>query len=227
VIDNINFTESQTTSDILGHGTHIAGIIGATTNNGIGIAGIAPNTNLLNVKTAEDSGITWPSAIAKGIRWATDNNASIINIGAWVPAASSDLDRALDYAWSKGVVIIAAAGNNNKSAPVYPACHKNVLAVSAIGADNKLWSKSNCGSWTDVYAPGVDIYSTLPGDKYGYNTGTSMATAYVSATAALALNTVNDVNNNGHLNDEVMALLKSLLACPNSTEDVNSRTSDK
>lgn len=214
VVASINFTQAQTPDDVHGHGTHVAGIIAAATNNGLGIAGIAPNSRLLNVKVADDNGMVWASAAAKGIVWAVDNGAKVINMGFFVPSSSPALEQAIDYAYSKGVILVAAAGNEITSVPIYPASYPEVIAVAATDIDGKLWSKSNYGDWVDAYAPGVGIYSTIPGNNYGYQSGTSMATAFVSAVAALALPTVTDANGNGLVNDEVTSLLRSILVMP-------------
>jgi thermitase len=212
VVASVNFSGSPTASDLNGHGTHIAGIIAAAANNGIGIAGVTPNSRLLNVKVADDNGTTWASAVAEGIVWATDNGAKVINMSLILPSSSPALEEAIDYAWSKGVVLTAGAGNNIKSIPVYPAAYPEVIAVAATDPGGGLWSRSNCGDWVDAYAPGVEIYSTLPGNHYGYQSGTSMATAYVSAVAASALSIVTDTNGDGLVNDEVITLLETLFA---------------
>jgi thermitase len=209
VVKSVSFTKSATASDALGHGTHIAGIIAATANNGIGIAGFAPNARLLNVKIADDNGMVWPSTIAEGIIWAVDNGARIINMSLAVPSSTPALEEAVAYASSKGVVLIAAAGNNIKSIPVYPAYYSNVIAVAATDSDGRLWAESNNGDWVDVYAPGVEIFSTNPGNSYSYLSGTSMATAYATAAAALMFDTVTDVNDDGSVSDEVAAQLKA------------------
>ena len=212
IISSINFTHETKNSDVLGHGTHIAGIITANTNNKIGIAGIAPNTLLLNVKVADDNGLVWPSTIAKGIIWATDNGAKIINISLTVPISSSILEGAVNYACNKGVIIIAAAGNDINSVSAFPACYPNVIAVAAICRDGYLWDNSNRG---DVYAPGVEIYSALPGNNYGYLSGTSMAAACVSAIAAQLLTTTTNINNNKISNIEIISSLKNIFENPN------------
>jgi len=214
VVASVNFTKTQTAADVHGHGTHIAGIIAAAANNGLGIAGIAPNSRLLNVKVADDSGMVWASTAAEGIVWAVDNGAKVINMGFFVPSPYPALEQAVDYAWSRGVVLVAAAGNGIKSVPVYPAYYPEVIAVAATDVGGNLWSRSNYGDWVDAYAPGVDIYSTFPGNNYGYQTGTSVASAYVSGVAALAFASATDANGNGLVNDEVTALLKTLLALP-------------
>jgi thermitase len=214
VVASINFSGSQTASDVNGHGTHVAGIIAAITDNSVGVAGIAPNARLLNVKVVDDNGVVWSSTVARGIIWAVDNGAKVINMSLVIPTSSPALEQAIDYAWSKGVVLVASGGNNIKSIPVYPAYYPEVIAVAATDVGGNLWSKSNYGDWVDAYAPGVDIYSTLPGNSYGYQSGTSMAAAYVAAVAALALTTVTDANGDGQVNDEVATLLKTLLALP-------------
>jgi thermitase len=217
VVGSINFSDSPTSADLNGHGTHVAGIIAAVTDNGIGIAGVAPNARLLNVKVADDNGIVWPSKVAKAIVWAVDNGAQIINMSLVLPTSSPELEQAIQYAWDRGVVLVAGAGNGIKSIPMYPAYYSEVIAVAATDIDGNLWSKSNYGDWIDAYAPGVDIYSTLPGNKYGYESGTSMATAYVSAVAALAYDTVTDTNGDGSVNDEVVALVTKFFAMPESS----------
>jgi thermitase len=214
VADEVNFTDTQTISDRFGHGTHVAGIIAATANNGTGIAGLAPNCRLLNVKVADDKGIVWSSAAAKGIIWAVDKGAKIINMSLAIPTATPALEEAVDYAWSKGVVIIAAAGNTGTSMPTYPASCSHVIAVAATDINGSLWEKSNHGDWVNAYAPGVEIFSTLPGNSYGYKSGTSIATAYATAAAALIFGTVTDSNGNGFVNDEVTAVLKAAFALP-------------
>jgi thermitase len=212
VVGSVNFTDSQTASDRLGHGTHVAGIIAATANNGIGIVGAAPNARLLNVKIADDKGMVWASTVAKGIIWAVDNGAKIINMSLAIPAATPALEEAVNYAWSKGVVIIAAAGNTGSSVPTYPASCPNVIAVAATDINGSLWERSNHGDWVSAYAPGAEIYSALPGNSYGYKSGTSMATAYVTAVAALTLSIVTDADGDGLVNDEVTAVLKAVFA---------------
>jgi thermitase len=208
VINSVNFSKSKTSNDVQGHGTHVAGIIAANADNGIGIAGVATNAKLLNVKIAEDNGIVWASSVAKGIIWATDNGADIINMSLTVPSNYQPLEDAVKYAFSKGVVVVAAAGNHIK-AVTYPAYYNNVIAVAATNPDGTVWAESNDGNFVDVYAPGVDILSTYPDNKYAYLSGSSMATAYVSAVAAIAWDDVSDDNGNGFINDEVTRLVES------------------
>jgi thermitase len=210
VVAEINFTDSPTSDDIYGHGTHIAGIIAAYSNNGMGIAGMAPESQLMNVKVADDSGGCQASNLARGIIWAVDNGASVINVSIEIIGPSPELENAINYAWSQGAIIIAAAGNEGSQSPVYPAYYENCLAVAATRQDNSLAPLSNYGDWVNVTAPGFNIYSTLPDSDYGYKSGTSFASAYVSGLAALLFNVVTDTNGDGKLNDEVRAAIENI-----------------
>jgi thermitase len=187
-------TNTSTADDKYGHGTHISGIVAATGNNGIGVAGICQKCMLLNVKVMDDSGAGQWDWIANGIGWAADNGAEVINLSLGNSTYSDTLNYAVQYAWSKGVVVVAAAGNNGNSTKTYPAALDNVIAVASTDASDKRASSSNYGSWVDVAAPGVDIYSTAPDTsstlfgsttKYGTKSGTSMAAAMVSGLAGL------------------------------------------
>jgi len=208
VIANINFTQSPTVDDVNGHGTHIAGIIGAIANNSSGIAGLAYNCSLMNVKVADDNGFCNAKAVAKGIIWAVDNGAKVINMSLTFAERDQALEDAVNYAWSKGAVLVCAAGNNGGSTPVYPAYYANCLSVTSTNGDGLLGQLANHGDWVDVAAPGVKIYSTLPNNSFGYESGTSMATAYVSGEAGLLLSVVSDTNGNGLLNDEVRNVIE-------------------
>lgn len=212
VAAEINLTDSPTSGDIYGHGTHIAGIIAAYSNNGTGIAGMAPESQLMNVKVADDNGGCKASTVARGIIWAVDNGASVINVSIEIMGPSPQLEDAVNYAWSQGAIIIAAAGNEGSDLPVYPAYYENCLAVAATRQDNSLAPLSNYGDWVSVTAPGFNIYSTLPDSSYGYKSGTSFASAYVSGLAALLFNVVTDTNGDGKLNDEVWAAIEN--SCP-------------
>jgi thermitase len=205
VIAEVNFTDSPTTNDIYGHGTHVAGIIAAAANNGAGIAGVAYDCRLMNVKVADDSGMFYGSVAARGVRWAVEHGADVINMSLFSIQPSQALEEAIDYAWSRGVVVVAAAGNGIGTKPAYPAYYSNCLAVVATDEDDCVASWSSWSDWVDVAAPGVDIYSTLPGNQYGNKSGTSMAAAHVSGLAGLLFALKSDGNSNGFVNDEVRA----------------------
>jgi thermitase len=208
IIAEANFTDSPSPGDSYGHGTHVAGIIAAK-NNDAGIVGVAPGCRLLNVKVADDAGRCQASALAEGIVWAVNNGARVINISLEIKEPSPQLEEAIDYAWNRGTIIIAAAGNDGCQSPAYPAYYENCVAVAATNQDDNLAILSNYGDWVDVAAPGYDIYSTLPNNSYGYKTGTSFAAACVSGMAALLFNVVTDTNGDGKLNDEVRAAIET------------------
>ena len=209
VVDEANFTSSSVADDIHGHGTHVAGIIAACGDNGVGVTGVASHSQLLNVKVADDDGRCQATAVAQGIIWAVDRGAVVINLSIELREPSVELAEAVNYAWNKGAIVVAAAGNEGSQTPVYPAYYEHVIAVSATEQDDTLALLSNYGTWVDVAAPGFEIYSTLPGDEYGYKTGTSFATAYISGLAAILFDVLTDANGNGYLNDEVRTALEN------------------
>lgn len=201
VVDRVNFTSSGGL-DVRGHGTFVAGIIAAGADNP-GSPGLAYEAKLLDVKVAGDDGSTDARKVADGIIWAANRGAQVINISIVIDQQYAPLELAVDYAWKKGCVIVAAAGNGASSSPVYPAAYANVIAVAASDKNDDLANWSNRGDWVDVHAPGVDIYSTIPGNKYGTKNGTSFSTALVSGEAALLFTKAIDINNNSLFNDEV------------------------
>jgi thermitase len=204
VVAEIVFIEGVSAEDRYGHGTPIAGIIAADPDNGAGVAGLAPESRLINIKVADDQGKCPDTALAEGIIWAVDNGARVINISIEMAQSTSRLEQAVEYAWNNGAIIVAAAGNDGNSEPVYPAAYEACLSVTAIRENGELAPLANYGDWVDVAAPGYDIYTALPGNKFGYKHGTSFAAAYVSGLAALLFPLVSDVNGNGNLNDEVL-----------------------
>ncbi|GAA5346316.1 S8 family peptidase [Planifilum fimeticola] len=168
-----------------GHGTHCAGIAAAITNNTRGIAGMAPDAKIYAVRVLDDSGSGTLQNVANGIIHAADNGADVISLSLGSPNDSITLKEAVDYAWNKGVVVVAAAGNDGSSQPAYPAYYSNAIAVAATDSDESKASFSNYGSWVDVAAPGVNIYSTYTDSSYASLSGTSMATPHVAGLAGL------------------------------------------
>lgn len=185
IITSANFTDSPTTSDQAGHGTHVAGIAAAASNNGNGIAGAGYNTSLLNGKVLGDNGSGYYSWLASGIIWAADQGAQVINMSLGGSSASTTLEDAINYAWNKGSVIVAAAGNSGNSQLNYPGYYQNVIAVAATDTNDAKASFSTYGNWVDVAAPGVSIYSTYKDNSYSSLSGTSMATPFAAGTSAL------------------------------------------
>lgn len=181
-------------SDDNGHGTASTGVIAACTNNAVGVAGVTWQTPVLPVKVLDGSGSGSYSNVAAGITYAADNGARIINLSLGGTYSSSALQDAVNYAWSKGVVIVAAAGNNGNSTPVYPAACTNVVAVSATNLSDARTSWSNYGSYVDIAAPGENIYTTY-GSGYSSVNGTSFSSPITAAVAALIASTEPRLSN--------------------------------
>lgn len=195
---NQNFTDSPTVDDNVGHGTHVAGICAAITNNNLGVSGMSFSaSNLMNIKVLGDDGFGLFSWIAAGIIFAADQGAKVINMSLSGPGPSRILREAVQYARAKKALCIAAAGNSNSRKREYPAATAGVLSVAATKENDRKASFSNYGSdWVDVAAPGVRIISTCPNHpntigclNYGYLNGTSMAAPFVSGLAALLWST--------------------------------------
>lgn len=176
-----------------GHGTHNAGIIGAASNNGVGIAGMAWQTRIMPLKVLNPSGVGPDSVIARGITYAADHGARVINMSFGSPTTSQTLGAAVRYAYNKGALLVAAAGNTAKldNAIIYPAAFDQVLAVGATDESDKVADFSQHHSYVGVSAPGVHIVSTFwRGAGYGSYvsaSGTSSAAPHVSGLAALIL----------------------------------------
>ncbi len=184
--------------DKYGHGTHVSGIAAAVTNNNRGIAGVAfpDNVKIMVVKVLSDSGIGFTSDEAKGIRYAADNGAKVINLSLG-SGNSQTIKDAVDYAWNKGVVLVAAAGNDGNATKTYPASYPNVISVAATDYTDARASFSSYNDEVDVAAPGVNVFSTFPSYKfyigtvngraryYDVGSGTSMSTPQVAGLAGL------------------------------------------
>ncbi|WP_349409916.1 S8 family peptidase [Pseudalkalibacillus sp. SCS-8] len=167
------------------HGTHVAGIAAANTDNGIGIAGNAPNASILAIRVLDEGGSGTLDDVAQGIRYAADQGAQVINLSLGGLLGTQTLKEAVDYAWNKGSVVVAAAGNESSTKPSYPAYYSNAIAVAATDQNDNLAYFSNYGTWVDIAAPGVSIYSTMPGNAYDNLSGTSMAAPVVAGVAGL------------------------------------------
>ncbi|MCB0412312.1 MAG: S8 family serine peptidase, partial [Bdellovibrionales bacterium] len=174
---------------------HIAGIIGAEGRDGTGIVGVSPKVSIMALKYYDPhgSGINNLLNTVKAIRYAVAMGANIINYSGGGLEPSEDERKALAEAEKKGILVVAAAGNERSNSDVhayYPANYPltNIISVTAIDKETKVLPSSNFGEYSvDLAAPGNEIYSTLPGGKYGYMTGTSQATAFVTGVAALLM----------------------------------------
>lgn len=174
-------------ADDNGHGTAVAGVAAAKGNEGVGVAGAAWDVSVLPVKVMNSSGSGSYSAIASGITYAADRGAKIINLSLGGSASSSTLQNAVAYAWSKGCLVVAAAGNNASGTAVYPAAYPNVVAVSATTQADTLASFSSYGSSVDLSAPGENITTSWINSGYVTISGTSFSSPLTAGVAALAL----------------------------------------
>ena len=191
----ISFVSGESSvMDYNGHGTHCAGTIAAAIN-GIGVVGVAPAAYLYGVKVLDKTGSgAWSNLIA-GIDWCVNKKGlNVLSMSLGGGSAPSALETMCNLAWSKGAVLVAAAGNNG-GAVGYPAKYKSVIAVSAIDNANNLAGFSSRGPEVELCAPGVNVLSTLPGGGYGTKNGTSMACPHVSGAAALAWGAHRYANN--------------------------------
>jgi len=188
------------------HGTHVAGTIAQSTNNGKGVAGVAFEAKIMPIKVLSRGGSGYVSDIAEGIIWAANHGADVINMSLGGPSRSLVLEKAVAYARWRGVVVVCAAGNGGGRGVGYPAAYDGAIAVSAMGPDRKLAYYSSWGPQVDIAAPGGDTRMDLnkdgipdgvlqntivPGDpsRQGYFpfNGTSMASPHVAGVAALVI----------------------------------------
>ncbi len=168
-----------------GHGTHVAGIAAASSNNGAGIAGVSWGARIMPVKVLNASGGGTYANAAEGTIWAVDHGAQVINLSLGGTGPSSILADAINYAHSRGAVIVAAAGNTGSNFVLYPARYPNVIAVARTNSANH-WDGSSYGPEVDLSAPGTQIYSTAIGG-YSFRSGSSMSTGFVSGLAAILM----------------------------------------
>ncbi len=192
-------------SDDNGHGTHVAGTIAESTNNGLGVTGLAFNSTIMPIKALSAFGGGSSAGIAEAIRYAVDHHATVINMSLGSPLPDRLIKDACAYAYSKGVTIVCAAGNNGTDRLSYPAAYKSCVAVSAVGPSGELSFYSNYGNGLCLAAPGGDTHTGgsdggilqntmgdgtgLVKDDYYRFQGTSMAAPHVAATAALIQST--------------------------------------
>ncbi len=204
-------------ADNHGHGTHIAGIVGAQANNGVGIAGIAPEVSLMILKYYDPKVPNTDNLrnTVMAIRYATKMGANIINYSGGGTEFSADEKAAIEEARNQGILFVAAAGNersNSDKHKYYPADYglSNIISVTAIDPNINVLDSSNYGVETvDIAAPGQNILSTLPGSKYGQMTGTSQATAFVTGAAVLVM---------AHKNNSDVAEVKKFILSTGDTQ---------
>ncbi len=209
-VPGYNFVgKNEIAADDQGHGTHVAGTIAQTTNNGVGVAGLAHCAKLMPVKVLSARGWGTMADVAEGIRWSADHGAQIINLSLGAPMRSKVVENAVKYAINKGVIVVAAAGNSGRSVG-WPAAYPGVIAVSATDKnDNIAWFSSR-GPEVAIGAPGVGVTQQTiceagknKCEQWGVFNGTSMASPHVAGAAALLVG--QGVTNP----DSVKAILQS------------------
>ena len=182
-----NFVDPNGEGDAIddhGHGTHVAGVIGATRDNGVSMRGIVPNVTILPVKVLDAGGSGDTDQIALGIKYAVDAGAKVINMSLG-GNESRTLGYMMKYAHDRGVIVVAATGNDGQSRVSYPASSKYAISVGATNTFGVVSDYSNFGINVDVVAPGSKVASLVPDGNVVYMDGTSMATPHVAAVAAL------------------------------------------
>ena len=198
--------------DETGHGTHVSGIIAAKVDNGIGIAGIAPNCRLMPVRAGFKYGggaYLQNDDLAAAIVYAADNGARVINMSWGDTVRAFIIEDAVAYAYHRGCVLVGAAGNASAAGSYYPAALKPVISVAGLGQEKQLYDASNFGATISIAAPGEEILSTALNSEYQKRSGTSMAAAHVSGVAALVLS-ANPHATNIEIQEKLITTAKPL-----------------
>lgn len=185
LLGGVSFIDDDPHHDPLGHGTSVAGVAAAAANNDIGGAGVCSECTILPVQVALSNGSVPWSAAAEGIVWAVDQGADILNLSFGSPSNASVMRSAIEYALSRDVIVIAAAGNYGTDSPIYPAAYEDVISVGAHDENHGRYSWSSHGTWVDMAAPGCARSVTSSGT--GVVCGTSFATPWTAGAAALLL----------------------------------------
>lgn len=179
-------TGGSNVRDVVGHGTGTASVAAAATNNGVGMAGSGRDATLLAVKVADVTGRIFTDDLAKGVVWAVDHGATVVNLSLGGPTTDPLERAAVQYAQDRGALVVAAAGNEGSSAKQYPGALPGVIAVGATSAGGTVRAPfSSFGSWVDLGAPGRSILVATPGGGYESSDGTSFSAPLVSGAAAL------------------------------------------
>lgn len=183
-----NFVNNNSiTTDVLGHGTAVAGTLAAISNNNTGVTGVSWGSRILPLVVVDANDYASYSNIAAAIQYAADQGVRIINVSVGGTTPSATLQNAVNYAWNNGSIVFASAMNDSSSTPNYPAACANAVAVSATDNNDSLASFSNYGNWITVAAPGLNILTTTMGDGYGYWYGTSFSAPITAGIGALIL----------------------------------------
>jgi len=177
------------------HGTLMAGVIGAAENNGYGIAGLAPAARIVSIPICAPKGGAGGQCtiyqMLQGFDRAYDAKAVIVNLSLSGPP-NPLLERGVARLEELGLVVVAAAGNEGRDEKRYPAAYPSVIGVGAVDRDGKLFASSNRGAWVELFAPGVEILSTVPGSAFAFGSGTSLAAAHVTGELAVLTGITGD-----------------------------------
>jgi hypothetical protein len=192
-VEGVNFVEkNKDPIDKCGHGTHVAGTIAAE-NNGLGMVGVAPKAKIMPIKALDDRGSGNNQDIVKGIYWAVDRKADFITMSLGSPVPSVALEEAIKYAEQHNVVVFCAAGNSGENTDImYPAKYNYSISIGAIDQNFNRTNFTCSGEELDFLAPGHDILSCYPGNRYAKMSGTSMSNPFVVGCAALTKSYYNN-----------------------------------
>jgi subtilisin family serine protease len=176
---------SPDTMDRFGHGTHVAGTAGAWGDNNVGFAGVSFGLRIMPMKCLTDGGSGTESQCGASMIWAADQGADLMNMSLQYYGGSTTFRDAVDYAFNKGVLLIAATGNNQGRRVAWPAKFDNCQGIGASTHTDAIAGFSNYGPEVDVAAPGENVYSCTPNNSYAYYSGTSMASPHTAGAAGL------------------------------------------
>lgn len=185
------YDNNADTRDVHGHGTMVAGTAAMAANNSSGSAGVAWGAQIMPVRISAPDGMAYWSTVAQGVNWAADHGAKVANI-SYAVSGSSTVQSAAQYMRSKGGVVMVSAGNSGVLENV--AANDSLLSVAATDSNDRRTSWSSYGSYVDISAPGLSIYTTLRGGGYGNASGTSFSSPITAATAALMISANNNIS---------------------------------
>ncbi|MDI6820298.1 MAG: S8 family serine peptidase [Candidatus Hodarchaeaceae archaeon] len=186
LVGDENSADPARWNDGNGHGTHVAGIAAAV-NDDVGVVGVAPAAWLYAVKVLADNGKGYVSDVVEGIDWSVQNGMQVINMSLGTTSDVPALKDACDEAYARGILLVAAAGNEGENGVSYPARYESVVAAAATDGHDEVPTWSSKGAEIELAAPGVGVYSTYRGSTYAWASGTSMAAPHVAGAAALVL----------------------------------------
>ncbi|MEZ4334215.1 MAG: S8 family serine peptidase [Myxococcota bacterium] len=196
--DRIEAVEMETKGPPSVHGTLMAGVIAATEGNGFGIAGLAPRAHVVSIPICQASGAAGGRCtiyqMLQGFDRAYDAEAVLVNLSLTGPP-NPLLARGVARLEELGLVVVAAAGNEGREDRRYPAAYPSVIAVGAVDREGRPFASTNRGSWVELYAPGVEVLSTVPGSAFAFGNGTSLAAAHVTGSLAVLTGIVGDARH--------------------------------